>query len=79
MIMHIYMIERQTQQQTIREMIASQDYLVIDNIIINNQNNKYIKIDNNKINIDYTSLIKYFDETTENYLIDIEINENDSK
>lgn len=47
MIMHIYMVERQTQQQTIREMIASQDYLVIDNIIIDNQNNKYIKIDNN--------------------------------
>jgi len=49
----------------------------LKDVMLGNNSEEYITItiDNDEINIDYTSLIKYFDETTEKYLINIEIKE----
>ena len=51
----------------------------LKDIILGNNSEEYITItiDNNNITIDYTSLIKYFDEKTEKYLIEIEIKGNE--
>lgn len=53
-------------------------YLVyLKDIILGNDSEEYIMItiNENKINVDYTSLMKLFDSTIESYLIDIEIKE----
>ena len=48
MVRHLYTIERQTIYQTTREMVETEDYIILNNITINNQNNQGIKITNNK-------------------------------
>ena len=48
MVRHLYTIERQSIYQTTREMVATEDYININNINIDNQNKVGTKITNNK-------------------------------
>ena len=59
------------------EKLDNQYLVYLRDIILDNNSDDYIiiKINNNKINIDYTVLTKHFDTSINNYLVNIEIEE----
>lgn len=61
MIRHLYILQRESYCDFSREMIAVEDYLEVNNIIINNQNKIGIKLNNNynsTLSITYLSILK---------------------
>lgn len=59
------------------EKLENQYLVYLKDIILNNNSNDYIviNISNNKINIDYTVLMKNFDVSIEKYFVNIDIEE----
>ena len=59
------------------EKLENQYLVYLKDIILENNSNDYIviNINDNKINIDYTVLMKNFDETIEKYFVNIDIEE----
>lgn len=57
--------------------VENQYLVYLKDIILGNDSEEYITItkENNKINIDYTNLVSYFDKSINQYLINIKIDE----